>query len=111
MASHRVSRGRESQVWLAEHFREAGWVNAESRAASLPGTDVLGMPGWAPEVKATEKENLTGALRQAAKNSGGDIPFVVYRPRGYGREKIGQWIVALDLSVFTELMKRIEGFE
>ena len=70
------------------------------------------MPGWAPEVKATEGQDFTGALRQARRNSKeGEYAFVVYRPRGYGEEKISQWIVALDLATFTQLMKRIEGFE
>lgn len=68
------------------------------------------MAPWAPEVKATAGQDFTGALRQARANAqDGEIPFVVYRPKGYGPEKIGQWVVALDLETFTQLMQEIEG--
>ena len=112
MANARVSRGRKSQELLAEWFRKHGWLGAQSRPASLPGTDVYGMPGWAPEVKATAKQDLTGALRQARANAPeGHVPFVIYRPHGYGPEKIGQWIVAFSLEDATQLMRQVEGFE
>lgn len=62
------------------------------------------MPGLAPEVKATAQLDLTGSLRQAAKNAGLDVPFVVYRPRGFGEERIGEWPVAIRLSDFTNLL-------
>lgn len=63
------------------------------------------MLGLAPEVKATEGQDFTGALRQAAGNANGDLPFVVYRPRGYGPEKMGLWIVAMTLEDHTQLLK------
>ena len=108
MASARVARGRRSQALLAEWFQARGWPDAKAREASLPGVDVYDMPGWAPEVKATEGQDFTGALRQARANSGDDIPFVVYRPRGYGPEKIGKWVAAMDLEVLTAVMQELE---
>ena len=109
MANSRVSRGRRTQWLTAWWFRNEGWDHAESIAASLPGKDIEGMPGWAPEVKATRDGSLTGAIKQAAKNAGeGETPFVVWRPDGYGEEKIGQWVVALSLKDFTELMRAVD---
>lgn len=108
MANARVARGRKTQELLAEWFRAHGWGNAKSRPASLPGVDVYDMPGWAPEVKATAGQDFTGALRQARANAGDDIPFVVYRPKGYGPERIGEWLVVFDLATITNLMQQIE---
>lgn len=105
MTNHRVSRGRKTQSLLAEYWQERGWPSAESRAASLPGTDILGMPGLSPEVKATAGQDFTGALRQAKANAKGSVPFVVYRPKGYGPEKIDQWLVVFDLQTATSLLR------
>lgn len=107
MATARVSRGRASQVLLAEWFKARGWPNASSRPASLPGTDIMGMPGLAPEVKATATADFCGALRQAVRNSSVDeLPFVVYRPKSYGEARIGEWVVAMRLDDYTELLGR-----
>ncbi|PZF83229.1 hypothetical protein [Jiangella anatolica] len=104
-----MSRGRKTQADVAQWFRDHGWVHAESIAASLPGKDINGMPGWAPEVKATRDGSLTGALKQAERNTGeNETPFVVWRPDGYGEERVGEWIVALRLADFTDLMTQIE---
>ena len=105
MANARVSRGRRTQEMVAEWFRNHGWHQAKSRPASLPGVDIYDMPGLAPEVKATAGQDFTGALRQARANADGDIPFVIYRPKGYGPEKIGQWLVVFDLETATYLLK------
>lgn len=105
MTNSRVSRGRKSQELLAEWFRSHGWPNARSRAASLPGTDVEGLSLLAPEVKATAAMDLTGALRQAHANAGDKLPFVVYRPKGYGPERIGQWLAIFSLQDATRLLE------
>ncbi|WP_123788269.1 hypothetical protein [Phytoactinopolyspora halophila] len=110
MATSRVRRGRKTQELLAEWFNNRGWFQARSRPASLPGMDIEGMPGWAPEVKATRDGSLTAAVRQAVKNAENDTPFVVWRPDGYGPEKIDQWLVVLPLGVFTPMMRELEGW-
>lgn len=111
MANARVRRGRKTQEILRDWFREHGWTGAESRAASLAGTDLYGMPGWAPEVKATAQQSFTGMLKQARANADGQVPFVIYRPQGYGPERIREWLVVFDLETATNLMRQIEGFE
>lgn len=103
MTNSRVARGRATQELVARWFRERGWPEAESRAASLPGVDVMKMPGLAPEVKA-KPGDLTGALTQAHRNRGSDLPFVVWRPNGYGPERISQWPVVIRLDDFTSLL-------
>lgn len=111
MATARVRRGRKTQQLLAEWFRMWGFEGAEPVPASLPGKDIKGMPGWAPEVKATAGQDFLAALRQARANADvGEVPFVIYRPNGYGPERIGEWVVALDLVTFSRLMQQIEGF-
>lgn len=104
MTNHRVSRGRASQEILAAWFRSKGWTGAQSRPASLPGTDIMGMLGLAPEVKATGSLDITGGLRQASKNAGSDLPFLVYRPKGYGPERVAEWPVFLTVRDFTALL-------
>lgn len=106
MANARVTRGRKTQELLAEWFRDRGWLNAKARAASLPGIDVYDMPGLAPEVKATAGQDFTGALRQARANADGAVPFVIYRPKGYGPERIAEWLVVFDLQTATDLLQK-----
>lgn len=106
MASRsRVFRGRATQEMVAQYFRDKGWNEARSRPASLPGTDVMGMLGLAPEVKATTDFDMGGAMKQASKNAGSDLPFVVRRINGWGQERIADWPVILRLEDFTALLK------
>lgn len=107
MTDHRVTRGRASQVLVAEWFQGRGWPDAASRPASLPGTDITGMPYLAPEVKATANFDMMGSVRQAVRNAiAGDLAFVVYRPKGYGPERIKEWPVVLRLQDFTDLLQQ-----
>lgn len=103
----RVFRGRKTQELVAQWLRVHGWVDAESRPASLPGTDIAKVPGLAIEVKATSEFDMGGALRQAEANAKpGDVPFVVRRMNGQGPEKIADWPVVIRLSYFTELLTK-----
>lgn len=107
MTDHRVTRGRASQVLVAQWFGDHGWPDAASRPASLPGTDITGMPYLAPEVKATGSFDMMGSLRQAINNTTpGDMAFVVYRPKGYGPERIKDWPVIMRLHDFTDLLQQ-----
>lgn len=105
MATARVTRGRKTQELVAEWFRARGWPNAKSRAASLAGADIYDVP-FAPEVKATAGQDFTGALRQAKANAGGKLPFVIYRPKGYGPERIADWLVVFTLFDATQLLQK-----
>lgn len=63
------------------------------------------MPGLSPEVKA-KPGDVTGSLKQAVKNRGEGLPFVIWRPNGYGPERIAEWPVIFTLEDATELLIR-----
>lgn len=102
MTDSRVARGRKTQVYVAEWFGTHGWPQAVSNPASLPGKDILGMPGLAPEVKARRELRLNDWLKQASRQDG--LPFVVHRPDGYGPSSIRLWPVTFRLEDATELL-------
>jgi hypothetical protein len=107
MATHRVSRGRISQVWVADLVAERLGFDATSNPASLPGKDILGTPGLSIEVKATGEFDMLAALRQAEANAEeGDVPMAVYRPRGYGEEKLDYWPLIIRLSDMLALLRK-----
>lgn len=85
--------------------------NARGIAASLAGRDILETPGWAIEVKATKEFNPTTFLTQAEKNAGSDIPFAIYRPKGYGPEKVDKWVTMTTLGAMRGIIDRIQQLE
>jgi hypothetical protein len=88
---------------VAEWFQKHGHPFADAVGAGQNGKDIKNMLGLAPEVKATPGDN-TGALKQAVKNRGNDLPFVVWRPNGYGPERIAEWPVFFTLEDATRLL-------
>jgi hypothetical protein len=105
----RTARGRQTEEWAAEYYRDRGFPHAERIPASLPGRDINGMPGLAPEVKARRDFNPLKWGRQARKNATGDVPYVILRPDGYGKEQIGDWLVIRRLEDDTEIL-RLAGY-
>lgn len=101
----RKHRGYTTQRLVRDWFRPRGWQWAEACGAGAQGCDITNMPGLSPEVKATPGDN-TGALKQAVRNAGEGLPFVVWRPNGYGPEKIAEWPVILRLDHFTALLRQ-----
>lgn len=108
MASQRVTRSREADDIMAEWLKKhLGFSKAKRTPASLSGVDIQNTPGLAPEGKATGKFNIMASLRQAVKNAkNGDLPFVYYRPNGFGEAKIAEWPIILRNDDFTELLKK-----
>lgn len=111
MTDNRVRRGRKSQEIAAEYWCSRGFPGAHAIAASLPGMDVLGMDGLHPEVKATRGDSILSALKQATKGAEGTgrLPFVLWRPQGYGPAKIDEWVGALWNKDLTTLL-RMAGY-
>jgi hypothetical protein len=93
-----------SQGIIADFMRSV-WPDGESRAASLPGTDLKNTPGWRVEVKATRDGTLTGAMTQCEKHPGVGTPVVIWRPDGYGPQKVGEWLVVMRLHDFRDLVR------
>jgi hypothetical protein len=104
MTTARVSRGRKSEDLLAEWYGERGWPSAERTPAGLPGRDITGMPGLAPEVKARKGFSPLAWTRQAHKNADMDMPFVVLRCNGQGEAQIAEWLVIRTLLDDTNLL-------
>jgi hypothetical protein len=100
----RTKRGRETQALAATWFQAHGWPWAYSKGSGESGIDVENMPGLSPEVKGTRGDNCD-ALRQAHRNRGTGIPFVVWRPDGYGPERIAEWPVFFRLEDATALLR------
>lgn len=63
------------------------------------------MTGLAPEVKAQSALNLAGWLKQARRNAGDDVPFVVHRLNGTGPASMANWAVIMRLEDFTALIR------
>lgn len=104
MATARQARGRKTEDIAASHLAANGWPHAERRPASLPGTDVTGVPGLAIEVKARRSLNLTGWLKQAAGREG--LPLLIVRPDGYGPERVGQWAAVMRFDDMISLLRQ-----
>jgi hypothetical protein len=100
----RKARGMATQRLVAEYFQRKGWKWAYSKGSGESGVDIENMPGLSPEVKATPGD-VTGALLQAVKNRGGGIPFVVWRPNGYGPERLDRWPMIFTLEDGTALLR------
>ena len=109
MTNSRKARGMRTQKVAADWFGLHGWPFATSTGAGRSGVDIENMPGLAPEVKARNDLNLTGFLKQATKNRGEGLPFVIVRPNGYGETRVGEWAVIFTLADATELL-RAAGF-
>lgn len=102
----RRARGLRTQKLVAEYHVNSGFTGAYALEGASGGKDVRGMPGLSCEVKATSDEKLLAAIRQAIKNGEpGDLPYVVWRPNGYGEERMDQWVVALPLWYFMGLLQ------
>ena len=106
MANSRVQRGRQTQAMVAEWLRSHGYPDAEPVPAFLSGKDIIGTPGLSIEVKATSDVPILGGVRQAVQNADlGDLPLVVWRPNGYGPNRIDEWIVATQLQHLPTILK------
>jgi hypothetical protein len=93
-----------TQKVVAEWFQSHGFPNAESTGSGRAGVDILGLIGFAVEVKARRDLNLTAWLRQAAKDARVGLPVVIHRPDGFGEASVSSWPVTLTLSDFTTLI-------
>lgn len=98
-------RGAETQTAVAGWFAAHGWPFAESTGAGRSGVDITGVPGLAVEVKGRSGFRPMEWLRQACGERRNGVPFVVWRPDGYGPARIGEWPVMLTLADLTDLLR------
>jgi hypothetical protein len=102
----RKRRGAQTQHVVAEWFQRHGWPYAESTGAGRTGADLTGLGSLCCEVKARADFDPMAWIRQAGKHKKypDDLPFVVWRPNGYGPQTVGEWPVMLRLDEFTALL-------
>ena len=101
----RKARGMRTQKVVAEWFQSNGFPHAESTGSGRAGVDILGLIGFAVEVKARRDLALTEWLRQAAKESRVGLPVVIHRPDGFGEASVAAWPVTMTLATFTTLVR------
>jgi hypothetical protein len=85
------------------------WPDGVSQEAFLAGVDIKNTPGFRVEVKATRDGSTVAAMRQAEKHPGDGTPIVIWRPDGYGPEKVGEWLVVMRLKEFRNLVYDANG--
>ena len=106
-SQHRKHRGMATQRIAAAHL-EPLFPHVTPRGAGERGTDLLHTPGWAFEVKATSRDPLLPALRQADANAAyGEVPVVLWRPNGLGAERAGDWVAAMTFDTLTDVIRRL----
>src|SRR5580704_7273336 len=102
------ARGNALQNALATYLR-AWWPHAESAGAGRNGRDILGTPGVAFEVNTADdfKRHFKPTIwvKQAQANTKGDVPAVVYFPRGIGEAHTGQVLAILPLDELLGLLE------
>ena len=101
----RTDRGRQTEILAWKKWKTV-YPQCRVVASSLPGRDLLETGPFAVEVKARSQFNPGAWIRQASRNSQGDIPLVVMRPNGLGPEQVGQWLVFMYQDDFLGLVKR-----
>jgi len=110
VSRHRKQRGMQTQVTVAGYLAENGWPFATDAGPGRPGSDILGVPGLAIEVKARRELDLLAWLRQAAKGAGaGGLPICVHRPDGMGPATVADWPATLRLADLVKLL-RLAGY-
>lgn len=96
-------RGMKTQTNIANYLRDHGWPYATDTGAGRQGTDILGTPDIAIEVKARRDLNPTNWIKQAETNADGRLPLVVFRSHGQG-DDASKYLALLRLSDLVELL-------
>jgi hypothetical protein len=110
VSRHRKQRGMQTQVAVAGYLAENGWPFATDAGPGRPGSDILGVPGLAIEVKARRGLDLPAWLRQAAKAAGANgLPICIHRPDGMGPATVADWPATMRLVDLVTLL-RLAGY-
>ena len=93
-----------TQLLVTQYLKERGWPYAESAGAGRSGTDVLGTPDIAVEVKARTDLNPLAWLKQAEAAADGRLPLAVFRCNGQG-EDAARYLTLLRLEDVVGLLR------
>lgn len=106
----RIQRGRDTEFIVAEGLK-LWYPDAYATNKSAPGDDIGNTGRLAIEVKATSKDSLLAALRQAhARAQPDQIPIVISRPNGYGEARLSEWIVSARFGTFFTAIAPRAGY-
>lgn len=114
------ARGRALPNALAAYLQQ-WWRHAESAGSGRNGTDILGTPGVAWEVKTAREFKRdfkpTAWVKQAREHAGecdctqlkpcthADVPVVVYFPSGIGAENCANTLAIMPVHVLMRLLE------
>ena len=104
MTAARKARGMQTQLLVTQYLKDRGWPHAESAGAGRSGTDVLGTPDIAVEVKARTDLNPLAWVKQAEQAADGRLPMAVFRCNGQG-EDAGRFLTLLRLEDVVGLLR------
>jgi Holliday junction resolvase len=104
--SRSTRAGTAAERAVVTYLQANGFPHAERapRWGAKDKGDVLGIPGWAIEVKAERALNLAAALAEAqleAANAGAHRYLAVLKRR---RRPVAEWYVVLPLAAAVELL-------
>ncbi len=98
------AKGNTAPGWVA-NFVRPWWPLAEKTPNSRRGRDLLGTPGVAFEVKTSSEWRPNEWLKQAGKYPlDGELPLLVYLPRGCGEAAVGNALAILPLRLAMPLL-------
>jgi hypothetical protein len=103
------ARGNALQNALARYLAR-WWKHAESAGAGRNGSDVVGTPGVVWECKTADdfRRDFRPAewVKQARGHAlaAGDVPVVVYLPRGIGELNMGNSMAIVPLHVLMRVL-------
>jgi hypothetical protein len=97
-------KGLTAPEWVAAYVRP-WWPAAEKTPNSRKGRDLLNTPGVAFEVKTSSEWRPNEWLAQAAKYPlDGELPLLVYLPRGCGEAQVGNALAILPFRLVMPLL-------
>ena len=106
MSQSRKHRGYATQRIVAEYLQSQGWDNALPVGAGRDGSDITGIKGLDIEIKARNKLDLAGTMRQLqerSKDTG--LGIGVLRLNGQGEKSVEQFVALLTLADLVYLLK------
>lgn len=97
-------KGKYAPKWIARYLRP-WWPNVEAVTIGVRGSDLIGTPGVAWEIKASNEFKPTGFVAQAKNHAGSAaLPVVVYVPNGCGEQNIEFALGILPLHLLIGLL-------
>lgn len=106
MSQSRKHRGYKTQDLVAKYLASHGFPYAMSAGAGREGSDITGTPGIDWEIKARNKFDPAGTMKQQAERVTGELPVAVMRLNGQGEASVGSFCVVMRLDQLLLLLRK-----